>query len=199
VSCHNGVALRRASPGKTAEDQLAHKGGISMAESKDYCNEDVAKKVAYEFEMFQFLCNYLQPESRECATLAPGHVTYVGTGWGGDKQRRLTCALLESFLLHTRVLHDFFYKKRTRDDVIASDFVPDWERVRPPLDPYLSDPDRRTRLDKALAHLSLKRVEYEVREKKWNVDAICAAIEAPMKRFLASLSPEVGAWFKAGE
>lgn len=170
-----------------------------MPEDADYCNEQVAKKVAYEHAMFTFLYGELRSRFQETATFQPGDVTYLGTGGEpSDGELRETFALLESYLLHTRVLHDFFYKAPSRDDVVAAHFVPGWEGLRPPLDAYLGDPDRKKRLDKALAHITLARVGYDSHDKKWNVDAIRDAIENAMATFLTNLPPERRLWFGAG-
>ena len=165
-----------------------------MTDDPKYCNEDVAKKVLYEFAMFTFLCDKLKCEYWESNNFAPGDITYLGTGWDANEDRRTQFALLESLLIHTRILRDFFYKPATHDDIVASHFVPDWSSLRPPQNEYLSV--RRDRFDKAIAHLSLKRIEYESNEKKWNLDAIRDSIEKPMKKFLETLSPDRVSWFK---
>ncbi|MFH1432387.1 MAG: hypothetical protein ABIG84_04170 [archaeon] len=37
-------------------------------------------------------------------------------------------AVIESFVIHTRVLLDFFYGRKTGDDIVATDFVDAWDR-----------------------------------------------------------------------
>ena len=170
-----------------------------MTENQEARSEVVAKKVMYEFSMFNFLCDKLRSEYQESETFAPGDVTFVGTASSSIEEDRTTFALLESLLLHTRVLHDFFYKQRHLDDIVASDFVTEWETWRPQKDEYLGNPDRKDRLDKALAHLTLRRVEYDSNEKKWNVDAIQEAVENPMNTFLENLPPEIKPWFDTTE
>ena len=61
--------------------------------------------------------------------------------------------------------------------------------------PCLGDEDRKKRLDKALAHLTLKRLEYDEDQKQWNIDAVRAAIEVPMKQFLKLLPEKRSPWF----
>jgi len=174
---------------------------MNMAVGDTYCNANVAQKVDYEFTMFKFLCERLRLDSQESVTFKPGDVTFVGTGTSTDEDDRTTYALLESLLLHTRVLHDFFYKPRnpnnprTADDVIASDFVTFWESLRPSKGDYIGNADRKERLDKALAHLTLRRVEYDSNEKQWNVDAIEAAIGNAIKIFLHNLPDDKRPWF----
>jgi hypothetical protein len=161
-----------------------------------YCNLKVAEKVIYEYTMFTFLYGLLRYRVRESVTFQPGDVTYVGTGSESDEELQTTYALLESYLLHARVLHDFFHKPQSRDDVVAGHFVSGWETLRPPQDPYLAEKNRRNRLDKALAHLTLERLNYDAEEKRWNVDAIRDAIDEPMKAFLEKLPKDRKAWFK---
>lgn len=164
-----------------------------MSDEEMYCNEPVARKVVYEFTMFKFLCDKLRSSFEETDSFKPGEVTYFGTGLAIGENDRTTFALLESLLLHTRVLYHFFYRSRSFDDVIASDFVPDWESQRPQIDEYLAA--RKERLNKAVAHLSLRRIEYDSNEKKWDVDAIERAIGNAMHVFLENLSEEKKTWF----
>ena len=172
-----------------------------MRENDTYCNASVARKVVYEFTMFNFLCDKLRLDFQESVTFKPGDVTFVGTGSSADEDDRTTYALLESLLLHTRILHDFFCKPRnpknprTADDIIAGDFVPDWQGLRPPKGEYLGNSDRKDRLDKALAHLTLRRVEYDSNEKRWNVDAIEDVIGDAIKVFLRNVPDERKPWF----
>ncbi len=164
-----------------------------------YCNAKVAEKVVYEYKMFTFLYGQLQVRFRESVTFQPGDATFLGTGSESDEELQTTFALLESYLLHARVLHDFFYKVPSRDDVVASHFVARWDKQRPPQDAYLGNEDRRIRLDKALAHLTLKRLKYDTGEKRWNVDAIRDAIGEPMKTFMEMLPKYRMPWFMIAE
>lgn len=171
----------------------------------EYSNEKTAAKVVYEFNMFNFLYERLRSEFMETATFLPGDITYLGTGRPMKCEDRLTFAILESFLLHTRVLHDFFFKSRNsndpkkNDDSVASDFVPDWSSVRPQKGEYLGNKDRFERLNKALAHLTIRRVEYDQLQKAWNVDAIKDEVGNLIEAFQLNLPPERKAWFDAVE
>jgi hypothetical protein len=168
----------------------------SITGDPDYCKEAVAQKVWYEYSMFKFLGGILKGRVMETSTFAPGDVIHLGTGTEpDDEDLRTTYAFLESYLLHARVLHDFFYKDQSRDDIVAEHFVDQWVSLRPARDPYLGDEERKKRLDKGLAHLTLKRLEYDVQDKKWNIEAVEAAIETPMKRFLELLPEERKPWF----
>ncbi len=122
-----------------------------MSVEKEYCTEEVAKKIAYEFRMFKYLCDRLEPLYLEAGTFIPGNITMCGTGCSSDEERE-TSASLESFLLHTRVLYDFFqYKRRDNDNVLAGDFVDNWKTPCPSECKYLLA--QKGRLNKALAHL----------------------------------------------
>jgi len=151
--------------------------------------------VAYEFGMFRFLCEKLEFDFRESVTFKPGDVTFLGTGSSTDDDDRTTFALLESMLLHTRVLLDFFYGNRCKDDIIAQDFVPNWNNLRPPLGPYLADDSQHERLNKALAHLTLKRIDYDAGQKSWDVTAISSEIGRVISSFIANLPADRRAWF----
>jgi len=150
----------------------------------------------YDYSMFTFLHGILQTRIREAYAFTPGVVKYVGTGTETDEYLRMTYAFLESYLLHARVLHDFFYKTQSRDDIVAEHFVGGWDGLKPALHSYLATDDRRNRLDKSLAHLTLKRLEYDRGEKRWDVDAIKEAIETPMQVFRESLIGERKPWFE---
>ena len=96
-----------------------------------YCNAAVAKKVMYEYSMLVFLHGILQSRAEESHAFTPGEVKYVGTGSEMGESLRSTYAYLESYLMHARVLHDFFYKEpaKNKDDIVAKHFVMGWCRV----------------------------------------------------------------------
>jgi hypothetical protein len=51
------------------------------------------------------------------------------------------------------------------------------------------------KLNKALAHISLKRAEYDEIEKKWDIVAIHAELTPVIKLFLTKLPDDQRAWF----
>jgi len=166
-----------------------------MSADEHICDQKMAEKVSYEFGMFTFLCDELGQAVQESLEFAPGSIRLLGTG-GSTRDERSLSALLESLLLHTRVLHDFFYKTdRKADDILAQDFIPDWPNVCPAKGPYFADGDRRVRLNKALAHLTRKRLEYDSHDKGWDVRAICSEIGAAIEKFIANLPPDRKSWF----
>ena len=74
--------------------------------------------------------------------------------------------LVESCVLHFRNLIDFFYPPSSSlpDDVTAADYVPGWGS--PPVPTILKD--ARTRANKELAHLTLKRKMGAPPDKHWD-------------------------------
>jgi hypothetical protein len=69
-------------------------------------------------------------------------------------------AVIEAFLLHVRVLDDFFRERGSRDsDVLALDFVGDPEDWKLALESCPSPPiSARERINRGIAHLSWHRV-----------------------------------------
>ena len=161
----------------------------------EYCNNVVARRVMYEFDMFAYLGKQLDLAHRKStADFVPGDITMMRTGDPANDLSRVTAALLESFLLHTRVLLEFFYKDRPRDgDVLASHFVEHWKVLRSPEPRYLLD--HKHQLDKALAHLTLARVDYDRQQKKWNVTAIQEEVNGLIALFKLKLTEERRGWF----
>jgi hypothetical protein len=85
-------------------------------------------------------------------------------------------ALLESFIIHVRVVIDFLYAIKQRpDDVIAEDFfdAPEqWTDMRPTLSELLSQ--TKSRADKKLAHLSYERLNATPENNNWQVVQIAS-------------------------
>ena len=106
----------------------------------------------------------------------------------------------ESCLIHMRLLLDFFYpridpQKSQHEDVFVSDYLP--ERNWCPLDlandpPWL--PEYRERLDRMLAHLTMKRFEFEER-RVWKPKEQFGGLERLIAAFLAALPTDVRAEF----
>ena len=117
-------------------------------------NENHAERVKYEFRMFRFLGVHLY-ELNELAT---------GTGRGVEKAEMLKDAALESFLLHTRVLLDFFFPANPKDtDLIAGDFIPNWDRLDKPKLKYFSE-EKRKRARR------VERVEEDYQDQRFCLD-----------------------------
>ncbi len=168
----------------------------------------VASKVQYEYDMFRWAGDEVVRWVRVYSPIAIGEgkdiivnsiddrddrwIAYAGSSGIGYPGAN---AMLECFLIHTRCLADFFCKKRTKDDVIAGDYFSDteeWKRVD--LTPYLKA--NMPRLNKALAHLSYERLDFE-RNKKWNVSQIRKDIESMWDKFLGKLPASRRKWFES--
>jgi hypothetical protein len=173
-----------------------------------HCSEEVAQLVAYEIAAFDRLSTHLRLSCRESGSFIPEEITLLGTGHG-DEDRWELSAEIESLLMHTRVLREFFYyfwdfkekkyksrrEKNYNDDVIAQDFIPDWIDQCPPIGRYLGDISNKERLDKSLAHLSTKRVEYKQKEKRWEIETIHGELWPAINRFNERLPVHMVNWF----
>ena len=106
----------------------------------------------------------------------------------------------ESCLIHMRLLLDFFYprinpKKSKHEDVFASDYLP--ERGRLPQElannpPWLQE--YRDQLDWRLAHLTMKRFEFDERPV-WQPQEQFGHLERLIAAFLVALPADVRAEF----
>ena len=96
----------------------------------------------------------------------------------------LVNAILESFVIHFRVLCDFFYPEGpTEGDVLADHFFDspsDWKR--PKITTFLRD--SRKRADKEVAHLTYDRQDVRPEEKYWKSPEIGKQIISVIKAFL---------------
>lgn len=111
----------------------------------------------------------------------------------------LSNAVVEAFLMHARVLHDFFYKSPIKDDdVVAGHFFPDgdWERIRPEKPTILNT--KKTAIDKRLAHMTYARLGTK---EEWSWTLIRNELNAPIEAFLhnVSLTSLGSRWVEEGE
>ena len=111
-----------------------------------------------------------------------------------DSEQIQESILLESFLIHARNLRYFLFDEPKWDDVAAEHYLPEWDEQVEDWCPYLNE--RRFRLDKSLAHISYKRIEYES-GKKWDCGTIYKEITDALDGFLSRLTPEKRDWFTA--
>jgi len=101
---------------------------------------------------------------------------------------------VETMVLHARVLRDFFFVNPNlpvnATDIVATDFFAnakkDWPHTRGNLSPYLAK--NKTRMDRALAHLSYDREKWTGRDKIWDSAPIFAEIGDKWFEFLDRLS-----------
>ena len=86
-------------------------------------------------------------------------------------------AVTESYLIHARVLCDFFQKDRHKDDVVCDDF--DFTRL-----PLGVSKDIERRFDKCLAHLTYSRLDFTGDTQQWIIDHFRPKLTSRIKEFL---------------
>lgn len=167
-----------------------------MAATIQRGNEQVAAKVVYEITMFRHTFDRLLQLEVNLGKVMPGEVMpRVGTGITNEEVIEASI-LVECFLLHARVLRDFFCRSGHRtDDLTASEFVSGWSP--PPASDYQTLYREKDRLDKALAHLTTTRVQYDNGGKEWDLETIRNELETIILRFVADLPTEMAVWFDA--
>ena len=106
-------------------------------------------------------------------------------------------ALLEAFLIHTRVLSDFFFLDPKRsDDVSAKHFFNNedtWHPNRKEECPYIEE--NYERINKALTHLSYSRLNY-AENKSWSHNVICSELMGVWGKFKQALPAESTVFFQ---
>ena len=141
--------------------------------------KEIAPKVKYEWDMFICVANRI---TVECEQRTADQFTKN--------------ILLEVFLLHARVLHDFLVKPPSEcDDVLAFHFFDDastWNTVLSSYNfcPYLSK--SRKRLNKKLAHLTFSRL---TEDKCWKINAIRDEVSYAWHTFSKTLPEDRRVWF----
>ena len=100
---------------------------------------------------------------------------------------------LESFLVHTRCLIDFFFPKSLprETDFQVKHFIDEieWNEVRDNRSSVL-DENVKDRIDKRLAHLTTGRLEVPSEEEEWQTMAIKDALLLVMVSFVSMVPPE---------
>ena len=105
--------------------------------------------------------------------------------------------LLESVLLHARVIYEFLFtpcKRKYPEDVRAVQFFDDPEQWKPDkskLCPFLTD--NLDRMNRSLQHLSYDRVEYA--PNPWDIQTVASEIRAAWDYFLSQLPEDQTQWF----
>jgi len=109
-----------------------------------------------------------------------------------DAQPFIFNALLESFVIHTSIILDFFYQsQRKPDDARAFHFMKaprKWRKILPP-------PNREfttfiTHRNKRVVHLSYKRMDSYIGQRPWNCAKIIKEIHIIVDLFLDNASKE---------
>ncbi len=110
----------------------------------------------------------------------------------GVNDQYVYSAILESFVIHTCLILDFFYKPpRKEDDASVLHFIDDvrkWKRLRPSYDKYFRKFHRRR--SREVVHLSYKRLEVEKSEKLWNTGKIVPSVRQLLSVFFEVANPE---------
>jgi hypothetical protein len=112
------------------------------------------------------------------------HDAYTMTGFTGEKSL-IGNAVLESFLLHARILLEFLYQSHDYEDgVTARDYVPEWTKERR----FTKETIRffeqtRLALNARASHLSKKRLVVTTADEKWDTARIVSEIDAAVARF----------------
>lgn len=135
---------------------------------------DIVKKIKYEWDMLQYCYRRISHDQAN----ADIHEQNL---------------FLEAFLLHARVLKDFFIRDPRQDDVAAIHFFDDtagWQKIKNTLCPYLRQHQRR--LNKYLAHLTYDRLR---EDKVWEWGVIFNEIEYAWQQFFSLLPQERKEWF----
>ncbi|MBI4097857.1 MAG: hypothetical protein HY426_02350 [Candidatus Levybacteria bacterium] len=112
----------------------------------------------------------------------------------GVSDQALKNVLIESFGVHSRNLFDFFYKKRSEDDIIASDFINDKKLFRRDKSKKRSLQGLARKDNKQISHLTYSRNNYNSRTKPWNVASIRNNMEKTFDAFFRSLDAEKKSW-----
>lgn len=111
----------------------------------------------------------------------------------GVNDQYVYSALLESFIIHTCLILDFFYKPpRKADDASVVHFIDDikkWKKLRPSYDKYFRKFHRRR--SREVVHLSYKRLEVEKSEKLWNIAKVVPSVCQLFSAFLETANPEL--------
>jgi hypothetical protein len=104
--------------------------------------------------------------------------------------------LIESFAVHARGLHDFFWRDRTKDsfetDAFAADFCSPsgWEKARGEVPPHLAETMARKRFGAEVMHLTYKRISGITERKLWPCGEIYGELAGALARFAHAALPD---------
>ena len=139
-------------------------------EPTDVMKEKAVRVICYEIKMFRWSANWV------AENVPPS-----------QKPSQKYNAIVESFVMHTRTLIDFFYNDPRSDDVVARHYVAAWEP--PHKTTHLSEAIEKA--NKQLAHITYSRVDdtrYADPDKKpWNFEKISSDLEKTITLFFNSL------------
>lgn len=156
------------------------------ADGDDYSPKEVATFVYFEYTQLVAVFGEIQ-------SLLAGRRAESQRGQPMTNPEQLQVnVLLASLLLHARNLRNFLFYPRRQDDVIAKDFLDDWDEKVEEWCRYFYK--HRFRVNKSLAHISYKRIEYEP-NKGWDCGTIYTEIKGAWDEFFSRLTPEKQEWF----
>lgn len=102
-------------------------------------------------------------------------------------------ALIESFVIHTQVILDFFYMPQMKaDDAKAIHYIDDvklWKSVLPSYDRYFRKFNRRR--SREVVHLSYSRLEVKGEDKTWHLVKTTEHIKLVVNAFLEQANKEL--------
>ena len=158
------------------------------ADGDDYSPKEVATFVYYEYTQLDHVAKALR-------SLTQGQrVDSQGERHKTDSEKIQESILLTAFLVHARNLRAFLFTPPRLDDVAAEHFLPDWAEKVEDWCPYFLE--HRERLNKSLAHISYKRIEYEA-NKLWECGTIHKELTDAWNEFFGRLTREEQDWFTA--
>jgi len=136
------------------------------------------KRAAPNIDLFAFAGEHLFYEVQmfvQACTLQPS----------GDQRQFLMNMKIEVCVLHLRNLIEFFYPSSNPrpDDVVAANYVEDWDAKRPAITPLLEK--ARYRSGKELHHLTAQRIDGQQEHKAWGFATISGDLRAVIKAFIA--------------
>ncbi len=158
----------------------------------------IASDVIYEWKMFSWTFEALRRSSVE-KVLSVKEIPFPAVlCYGTSLYEEDASAMLEPFLLHARNIRDFLYRDfaQREDDVLAADFFDDaalWTARRPPIGKYLES--LRERLNKAVAHLSYRRLKNRS-DEGWDIKQIKSELRTPWNAFIRTLPQKKKQWFE---
>lgn len=166
---------------------------MNESNNVQHFSPEVADKICYEIRMLHFAYDQLCLLEVETCDIAPNRVDHKLTSGISPEVRYEASAWLECFLIHARVLYDFFANDaRQTDDVAASHFIPSWSTAN--AKKMLGSTDK-GRINKALAHLTISRIQYDHSHDGWDVDTMFDEFCVITKQFLASVLETGTNWF----
>lgn len=102
-------------------------------------------------------------------------------------------ALIESFVIHTQIILDFFYLPQMKaDDAKALHFIDDvkaWKAALPSYDRYFRKFNRRR--SREVVHLSYSRLEVKGEDKTWHLVKTTEHIKVVVNTFLDHANKEL--------